>query len=139
MRLHDWPKRMAGFIASRRAAEFSWGDNDCASFPADLGVAMGCADFLAGLRGYDNEFGAASTLVSAGYASLQALAEARLTPYELPTLARRGDVGLLVDPSRSGIYRYTLCVFEGSHVVGPGEFEMVWRPRSEVTAAYRLE
>lgn len=138
MRNNDWPMAMHDFLIAKARTPFGWGDHDCATFPADLGIAMGCADFLEGLRGYTNEFEAAATLVAAGYGSLAALVADRLGPEIPTTLAERGDVALLIDTGRVGIYRYTLAIFDDAHIVAPGEFEMSRRKRSEAAAAFRL-
>ena len=140
---------LEAFAASRRHLTFTWGANDCATWPADLYVAAGMGDFLAGLRNYTTALGAASVLQAAGYMDLKALADDRLDPvldnYDEPNFAfaQPGDVALLQNAGHTGIYAYTFAVFRSDgRLMGPGEHEMEVRPRfgenwPPLVAAYR--
>lgn len=140
---------LEAFAASRRHLPFAWGSNDCATWPADLYVAAGMGDFLAGLRNYTTALGAAAVLQAAGYADLKALADDRLAPVldddNDPNFAfaQTGDVALLENAGHTGIYAYTFAVFRADgRLMGPGEHAMEVRPRfhpslSPLIAAYR--
>lgn len=141
----DWSTRMADFIAGAKDAVFGWGGEgpstfDCATLPAALGIYMGCPDFLEGLRGYSTALGAASTLQNAGYASVRHMAEARLEARLLPTLGQRGDVALIENEGREGIWQYALGVFDGRFVltIGPEQAGLIWVPRSFAIKAFRM-
>lgn len=140
MRATDWPKQLADFIASRRSVPFIWGENDCATFPADCGVAMGCDDFLAAFRGYDSAVSAASTMSGAGYPSLLKFCQDTMQAVE-PTLdyGRRGDIAVLDNGAEhTGIFRYALGIIEGKFVLTPYDTALRWVPRSLAVAAFRL-
>ncbi len=137
-RAEGWELALSEYASARVDLPFVWGSNDCAKFPADFGVSIGCADFLDGLRDYDSAITAASTLQSVGYGDVWDLVEDRLT-YCHPMRAQRGDVGVVENLGKTGIYRYSLVLFEREHIIGPGE-TMLWRGRRSLAiAAFRLE
>jgi hypothetical protein len=142
---------MDAFVAGRETMPFQWGPNDCASFPADLGVAAGLPDFLEGLRGYDSAITAASTLQAAGYADMLALATDRLERVtdddDEPSIAfaQTGDIAVYENAGMTGIYRYTFAVCRADGLImGPGAKGLVIRPKfkagkvAPVIAAFRL-
>lgn len=135
MRAKNWGSALTHFVSGRINAPFAWGPNDCASFCADAGIAMGCADFHEGVRGhYTNAAGAVRALRRAGFDGLEALLRARLDECP-PSQARRGDVGFVpADDAFGG----TVVLFDGLQVIGPGEKRLVRWPREKATLAFRL-
>lgn len=128
---------LADFLASRRAMPFAWGTNDCITFPADLSVAFGFEDFIAAERGtWANALEAASVLLSAGYTDLAEMAEDRLEACPV-AFAGRGDIGLVRNEGKVGLYAYSLGVFVTGGIAGPGEAGLLKYPRTYAVAAYR--
>lgn len=138
------------FWRGREHMPFAWGSNDCATYPADLGVAAGLGDFLEGLRGYDSALGAASVLQGAGYADLKELADDRLDEVldddgePNKAFAQTGDIALIEVPEQSGLFRFTYAVFKADGgLMGPGPKGTDFRAKFDdrwpnLVGAYRL-
>lgn len=138
MRDQNWNRLLSEFIAARRKMPHAWGTNDCLSFCADAGVAMGCADFLAPNRGYTDALEAGHRLYEAGFADLRAFLDATLPEIELP-LARRGDVALVPNEGKDGVFAYTCALVDGPFLFGPGERKAIQLPRRVAVKTYRLD
>lgn len=134
-RAPDWPEIMASFIASRSEMAFAWGANDCCSFAADLGRAMGCDDLIQGMRGYRSPKGALLKLRRHDYDGLAALCDARLGERIPLAMAGRGDIALT---PRDDEFGGALVVVTGQGLVGPGEHRMERYPLSAASIAWRM-
>lgn len=96
-RLSDWPKRLAGYLASKRTETFAWGVNDCMTLMADGVWACTGTDYWAEFRGYTDEAGADAILaeypiqdlISYGLGFQPRIPEKRLI------VANRGDAVLV--------------------------------------------
>jgi hypothetical protein len=137
MRDENWNRLLSEYIAERRTQPHVWGANDCASFAADAGIAMGCPDLLAGLRDYDDALSAGRVLEAAGYADLAEMVHDRLAQIETP-FAQRGDIALIRNEGHDGVYAWTLALYDGPQLIGPGERKMIRLPRYTAAKAYRL-
>lgn len=134
MRLENWGAILSAYLAGRERTPHRWGPNDCASFSADAGIAMGCGDLLAGLRGYTTERGALLKLRRAGIADLETLCRNRLP--EVPVgMAWRGDVALT---AAEGPFGGALALIDGAHIVGPGTKGLERLPRHLAIFAFGM-
>ncbi len=125
---------LSAFIAGREAIPHVWGANDCVSFCADAGVAMGFGDLLAGLRGYRTERGALLKLRKAGYADVLALACDRLS--ETPVgMARSGDIGYVPNDTPFG---GGLAMVSGALLFGVSPTGLDIADRAVMARAFRL-
>lgn len=138
MRLPNWPRLLSEFIAVRRKMPHAWGANDCLSFCADAGVAMGCADFLAPYRGYEDALEAGRRLEANGYDDIAEFLDATLPIIPLPD-AGRGDIALIRNAGRDGLFAFSCGVFDGPFIFGPGERKGLQLPRRVAVKAYRLD
>lgn len=91
-RFEDWPLRLSEFIASRREAAFSWGQNDCMIFCADAVKELTGADLAISWRGtYNSEESAASVMALWGD-SIEDVLDGQLGERKPTSYAKRGDV-----------------------------------------------
>jgi len=131
-RLPGWPELLAAFIDARRHMPFAWGSNDCALFAADAVREMTGVDFAADHRSHDSADSAARALAAVG--GLHELAAACLPEREAVGLAQRGDVVMVPIDGRD-----TLGIVVGNGCwCAPGESGLVFRPMSEVPAAFAV-
>lgn len=90
-----WETAFAEVVAKHQAAPFAYGASDCLIQIADLDRAMTGRDPMKALRGkYEDQKGASAVLKKLGFASVE---EALVATYPevQPSLARRGDCGLV--------------------------------------------
>lgn len=126
----DWPEKLAEFIEARRKRAFSWGQQDCALFAADGILVMTGVDPAEGLRGYRSVSGAAKRIKQAG--GMRELATS--FPEKPVGLAQRGDL-VLADVDG----RESFGLVAGAGVwCGPGVDGLVFRPMSDVVAAFEV-
>lgn len=130
-RYDNWPERLAAFIETRRVRVFSWGEQDCVLFAADAVLEMTGVDLAEGERGYRSASGAAKRIKRAG--GMRALAASRL-PEKHPGLAQRGDVVLVEVDERESFG----VVAGGGYWCGPGVDGLVFRPMTDVVAAFEV-
>lgn len=135
-RLPDWPERLAALLASKRAARFAWGRNDCAMFAADVVHALTGWDPAANLRGkYADQSAAQALIADAG--GLGELAARLLEPRgitELPPLfAQRGDVVLV---ELQGVQALAVVTTDGVMALGPAGVHSL--PLSAVQRAWAV-
>jgi hypothetical protein len=130
-RYRDWQSRLASFIASREAAPFEWGCNDCALFVVDAVQSICGHDAAADVRGYSTALEAARVVDRLG--GMRAIGASRFGEEIVPALAQVGDVGLAVLDGRE-----TLMLCGGSRWLGPGPDGLVRLPAgAEISAAWR--
>lgn len=138
-RRHDWPERLAAFLAIRGPLPFCWALNDCALFAADCVQELTGTDLAADLRGsYGSAEGAARVLARHG--GLLELVRARLPVYVSPLQAHRGDVVCvsIIDPETSrGTYTLGIVAGNGSWA-SPGARHIEYRPMAEVVHAFAV-
>lgn len=129
-RVASWPEELARIVAERRDLPFRWGENDCATFAADVVLALTGRDPAAAHRGYRSEREALSLMRQAG--GLRALVDLSEKP---AGLARRGDVVLASCEGRE-----TLGIVMGDgHWCAPGAQGLAFRPMNEVLAVYGID
>ncbi|MFO0992555.1 MAG: hypothetical protein U1E67_11570 [Hyphomicrobiales bacterium] len=133
-RLPDWPDRLIAEIARHERLEFSYGVSDC------MQLAMDCAEAITGehpyrkARRYRTKRGAASCLKRHGFRNIiEALAAAY--PKIAPSLARRGDIGIIYEGNAP-----CAVVCEGLFFVGkpPGTVGLVRIPRAHIKGAFAV-
>lgn len=133
MRFHDWPDRLATFIASRENRPLKWGrrENDCGSFVGAgvLAIRADGLDLMVGIPEYSTAADA-DAIVGECYA---ALLDARLPRRDSPGLAQRGDVVLF-----EGKFGETLGLVEGDMIVGPGARKLERIPRAYALIAWAV-
>lgn len=136
MRVATWPEILDAFVEERRHMPFTWGLNDCLSFAADLGVAMGCKDLIEGSRGYSTAGWALRKIKAAGYRDVLEVCQDRLQ--EIPMVqAQRGDVALMRTETKFG---YAACVvLSGGMICGPDIEGMTMTSIVNAATAFRVE
>lgn len=128
MRRPDWPERLASLIDERRHAPFAWGLQDCALFAADAVLALTGDDPAKNFRGYDDEREALRIVKGAG--GMRGLVD---LPKKHRGFAQRGDVVLAEIDGRE-----TFGVCLGTQYAAPGVNGLVFRPMTEVVAAFEV-
>jgi hypothetical protein len=96
MRQDGWEVRLADAVDAVRNAPFQWGQHDCATWAADVRLALTGQDAAAAWRGrYKSERGALRAMRRMGFSTLEAGVTGLLgAPLPTPLLAQRGDVVL---------------------------------------------
>lgn len=131
-RFPDWPERLNAYIEGRRERPFCWGSNDCALFAADAVEAITGETLGKAWRKYKTAKGAAQIIKRAG--GMRGLAEKAGLVEKPVGLAQRGDVVLVAVEGRE-----TFGIVAGNgHWCGPGEHRLVFRPLSEIAAAFAV-
>lgn len=116
MRLEDWPKRLSQYIASRRAMNFKWGENDCILFAAKGYEALTGVDYYSQYLPYSTEKQAREILEKHG--GFEGIIAQHIGPGHRKILkAKRGDVVLLKMPDLT----CGLVDDSGQFVVAPGK------------------
>jgi hypothetical protein len=129
MRRSNWPEALAAIVKERRRMPMVWGGraNDCLSFAADVGVAMGCKDLLEGHREYTSAPDALRRLRDNGFEDLAAFCASRLPEIDV-VHAQRGDIVLLAVDTP---FRYAASiVIAGGLVIGPDTNGLMALPQS---------
>lgn len=131
-RVKNWPDRLEEVIAAYQGGVFVWGSRDCFRLTMDVALALTGTDPYADLEPYDSETGAARRLVERGYATLGD-ALAAVLPEVPPSMARRGDVGVVDEAGTdAGV------VVIGADVVGMSQRGLTRVPRSRLMRAFRI-
>jgi hypothetical protein len=99
MRQDGWEVRLADAVESVRNTPFQWGRHDCATWAADVRLALTGQDAAAAWRGrYKSGRGALRVMRRMGFRTLEAGVTGILgAPLPTPLLAQRGDVVLYGD------------------------------------------
>ena len=132
LRLPNWTHRLSALMLARAQVPFAWGSNDCASFAADVAVAVYGVDALAELRGERGGPKAARRQERAGGGIPAALQRAGLQEIA-PAFAQRGDLLWLAQGHQRG-----LAVCWGEHAAAPGPVGLVFTPSARGVKAWRL-
>ena len=113
-RFPDWPQRLAMALEARRSTPFAWGQNDCATFAADMIEAITGQDFAIAFRGrYKTKTGSLRMLRAHAWNDLSDLADAHLP--RCSDRPKRGDVVLYA--GRHGAF---LGIYWAGQIYGPG-------------------
>lgn len=120
MKLYD-------YIQAHMKTPFEWGLHDCVLFAAGWVRAATGIDPLAGLPGWDSARSAMRVIHQAG--GLEFAIDKRFQRIN-PNSARDGDLAL---------YGKCVCVFSGSHIVGPNQNGLEFVKRSCASAAWRVK
>lgn len=132
MKSHDWPEKLAEFIAGRERTPFRWGryEHDCFSFAAAGVVVQGGPDMAADLPEYVSAEEADVLLTEIG---MQAHLDKHLSRRDAPSFGQRGDVAL-VDTEHGE----TLFLVDGEHLVGAGRRRLERIPRSRAKIVWAV-
>lgn len=132
IRREDWPERLIEAIGTHAGLPFEWGISDCFLLPMDCVLAMTDTDPWWEERGYTSAAGAAKRLRRHGFASV---ADAFAAKFEEipPTLAGRGDIGVIETPDGlAGV------VFMDTGAIGKAEAGVRRVARSLVVRAFKV-
>ena len=139
-RLPDWPERLDAAINEAAGQPFAWGQHDCALAAATAVQAITGVDPMADIRGaYRDALSAmrmAERLSGGGgfEAALRAVCD-RLGLQQIPpTLAQRGDIGLVTGADG----RPVTAVWGGSAWLAPGADGMESLSARQATAAWHI-
>lgn len=92
-RLDHWVARLEEEIATTRARDFEWGQNDCVCFAARVVKAVTGVVLVPRLEGsYDTRTGALARISDMGFSSLEELVTSFLGEPVPPLAGRRGDI-----------------------------------------------
>lgn len=127
-RLPDYPERLFAHFEARRYAPFAWGSNDCCLFAADGILAQTGTDIAVAWRGYTTDREALRLIQDIG--GMRGFAAALIE--RKPAFAQRGEVVLV---EMDGRETFGLIAGNG-HYCGPGADGLIFRPMSDVIAAY---
>ncbi len=128
----DWPERLYDVIAAYQGGIFVWGQRDCWRLTMDTVEAVSGARIYADLPAYNSATGAARLLVERGFAGIGD-ALAAVLPEVPPSLAQRGDVGVIdEDGGEAGV------VVIGADVLGMAPTGLTRTPRARLKRAYRV-
>jgi hypothetical protein len=119
MKLHD-------YIQAHMKTPFEWGRHDCVLFAAGWVREATGTDPLAGLASWDSARSAMRVIRAAG--GLEHAINQRFERID-PRAARDGDLAL---------YGKCVCVFSGSHIVGPNLAGLEFVRRSCASVAWRV-
>lgn len=99
MRLEGWETRLAAQVEAVRSKPFEWGRHDCATWAADVRLALTGNDAAAAWRGrYRSRRGALRRMRHMGFQTMEAGVTSILgAPLATPLLAQRGDVVMIDD------------------------------------------
>lgn len=134
MRLPDWEQRLIEYLTPlMEAAEFRWGQLDCALFVADAVLDMTGEDIAAPFRGrYSTAVGSARALKRYGSGDLKSTFDT-LLPARPIGYARRGDV--VMSDGAVGICMGAFALFIGER----DGFDALYRcDRSEWSHAWSV-
>lgn len=115
---------LAEYITSNLKTEFEWGAFDCCLFAAGWVREATGEDPLEGLPKWKTERQALRVIKSVG--GLESALDARFTRIN-PNLAKDGDLAL---------YKGSVCVFSGPHIVGPSQSGLQFINRMEAECAW---
>lgn len=130
---------LIAFVEGRATMPFDWGrtKNDCISYGLGWVQAQTGVDLLAGsgLR-WRTALGAKRVIDRLG--GLERAIDDYLQRVE-PSMAQRGDVGLIRSEGANALAGFTLVGIEGDTVVGPGLLGSERRSRSGLVIAWSIE
>lgn len=134
-RFHDWPQRLAEFIASSHAEPFVYGTHDCCRFAARCVDALTGAGMVARMdreHPYDSKDGAYAVVAAVG--GFVELISLYLGEPMHPSRAGRGDVVLadLEHGATVGVCLGYQCAFAAEPC------GVVLRPRTVVVSAWKV-
>jgi hypothetical protein len=132
MRVADWPHALSALMLARANLPFAWGPNDCASFAADVALALRGVDVLDELRGPRRSARAARRQEREIGGLPAALARAGLAEVR-PALAQRGDL-LWLPQGRQRV----LAVCWGELAAAPGPEGLVFAPALSAVQGWQL-
>ncbi|MAB00099.1 MAG: hypothetical protein CMN87_12075 [Stappia sp.] len=143
MRLAGWEERVLDVIADHQGRPFEWGGrrggSDCHMMAMDAVEAVTGADPYADERGrYRTAIGALRRFTARGFSGLGDAYAAVLDEVP-PSLARRGDIGLVQVADASGRLAEAAVVILPPHAYGKSEQGALRLPLSAVTRAFRVE
>lgn len=133
MRIAGWEEALIAAIEHHAALPFAWGVSDCFLLASDNIAAVAGASPLAKFCGYKTEAGAAKKLMRTGHADLGELF-ASILPEIPPSLAQRGDVGVVL---RNG--RFSAGVFTSSGFASKAETGVIDEPITAVARAFKVD
>lgn len=144
VRLPDWPRRLAEFVAERRGRPFAWGEHDCCLLAADWVLAATGTDLAAAWRGrYRTALEAARLARETGVASAgdpigvqNWPAEAGLGSEYPRCWLRRGDLALVRARPEHSILALGVCL--GTDVISPGLEGAVFTATMDALAGWRI-
>jgi hypothetical protein len=141
-RVHDWPERLAQYLAENCSRPFEWGSFDCCLFAANVFEVLTGMDPAKELRGsYSSAREAAVTLARHG--GMESLIEEVLKPFAAETVpvlcAQRGDVVLVKNHSQVlGEYAIAVVGMDGQLVI-PSEQGLISIPlNNSAVKAWRI-
>ncbi|MFG1205558.1 DUF6950 family protein [Xanthobacter flavus] len=132
MRLPDWEERLADVIAAYQGGVFVWGKRDCFRLPVDVARAVAGLVLWPDVRPYRTPRGAAIRLARHGFRGVGGALAAVLEEVP-PALARRGDVGVVLEHgAEAGV------VVLGTELAGMAPAGMTIVPRERLVRAFRV-
>ncbi|KAB0682016.1 DUF6950 family protein [Aureimonas leprariae] len=133
MRVAGWEQALVEAIERHVALPFSWGVSDCAVLTTDCIAAVTGERPFGGPFRYRSEIGAAKWLRRKGLDDLAALGASRFEECP-PSLARRGDIGMI---ERDG--KICAGVFTSQGFVSKAERGIIAEPVTAVARAFRID
>lgn len=117
---------LADYITGLLREPFCWGKLDCCTFANGWVQSQTGKDYLAEFGSWSSALGAARKIRQAG--GLEAALDQRFTRVN-PKLAKDGDLAL---------YKNSVCIFSGPHIVGPGKNGLEFINRKHAECAWSL-
>lgn len=130
-RLHDWPERLAAYLARQLNTRFEWGTHDCVLFAAGAVQAITGAQVLP--VQWASRAAAAQALRSRG--GLVAAVDGVLPRIASPAHAWRGDVVLVTAPM-GGAARRWLAVCDSGRWWAPAPAGLSCGPMAQAVQAW---
>jgi hypothetical protein len=141
-RFHDWPERLAQYLADNSSRPFEWGTYDCCLFAANVFEVLTGVDPAKELRGTYSSARQAAVILSE-HGCMEALVEELLQPFAAETVpvlcAQRGDVVLVKNHSQVlGEYALAIVGMDGKLVI-PAEHGLISIPlNNSAIKAWRI-
>lgn len=133
-RVRDWPLRLEEAIERYQDGGFAWGERDCFTLPMDVAEALTGVDPWASERTYTTEIGAARKLRRLGFADVSDAFAAKFQEIA-PSLAQRGDIGVVLDADGAACGVIVL----GAFVAGMSPIAgLTFLPRARLVRAFRV-
>lgn len=132
MRHPDWEQHLADVIAAHHGGVFVWGERDCFTFVREVVARLTARCIWPEIR-YVSSRQAAAHLHRHGFRTVgDALAD--VLPEVSPALARRGDVGVVIEGDvEAGV------VVLGSELAGMAPIGLTILPRARLVRAFRVD
>lgn len=132
--IDGWEKRLNAVVAKHQLLPGEFGVSDCYIIPDDAVAAVTGDVMYPEARGYRTEAGAAKKLRRHGFANVREAFAARFREIP-PTIARRGDIGVIERDGQFSGGVFTSIGFATRAHGGP----VIFIPVSQVSAAFRVE